>query len=188
MAQSEVPDPEETSGSVTESYEKHRARLQAFVKKNSREPDNADDVVQEVYVRLLRRRAEAPIRQWWAYVKKSALSVLRARHRARQHHIQCTPAELEELAQSLSHLHTEDNSESPAALEAELQGVLEELPLPCQIAFIRHRRDAWTYEQIAAELGLSRDQVKRYLARAVAHFDAYFSTDRTDRSTAKDHA
>ena len=187
--QSKAPDPEEPSGSVKESYERHRVRLREFVVANAREPDNADDVVQEVYVHLLRRRAIEPIRQWWAYLKQIALNVLRARHGAllkeERRHVHCTPTELEELAEGLRHLQTEDDSESQA-LEAELQRVLKELPLPCQIAWIRHRHDGWTYDQIAAELELSRDQVRRHLGRALAHFDAYFSTDPTDRSAEKD--
>jgi RNA polymerase sigma factor (sigma-70 family) len=105
----------------------------------------------------------------------------------KQRYVNRTPTELEDLAEILNHLRMEDDSESQV-LEAELQRVLEKLPRPSQIAWIRHRRDGWEYAQIAEELGLSYHQARRHLRQAMAHCDAYFATDPTRQSSAKDRA
>ena len=41
------------------------------------------------------------------------------------------------------------------------------LPVRCRRALILQRRDGWTYDEIAVELGVSRSMVKKYLRRAL---------------------
>jgi len=65
----------------------------------------------------------------------------------------------------------------------ELLEALEGLPAATQIAIVRSRRDGWTYEQIALELGVTPHMVKNHIGRAIAHFHAYF--ERTDRQSAE---
>jgi len=67
--------------------------------------------------------------------------------------------------------------------EDELLRVLEGLPVATQIAIVRSRRDGWTYEQIAVELGVTPHMVKHHIGRAISHFVAYFR--QVDRESAE---
>ena len=47
--------------------------------------------------------------------------------------------------------------------------MLEHLNPKCRAALILQRRDGLTVDEIAAELGLSRGMVKKYLAKGLTH-------------------
>ena len=44
---------------------------------------------------------------------------------------------------------------------------INELPKRCRRALILHRRDGWTYDEIAADLEVSRSMVTKYLRKAL---------------------
>ncbi|WP_020483316.1 sigma-70 family RNA polymerase sigma factor [Methylomonas sp. MK1] len=52
---------------------------------------------------------------------------------------------------------------------AALQQALDELPQACRSVFLLHGVDGLTYTQIAERLGISKSQVNKLLAKAMAH-------------------
>ncbi|OAI09005.1 RNA polymerase subunit sigma-24 [Methylomonas methanica] len=52
---------------------------------------------------------------------------------------------------------------------AALQHALDELPPACRSVFLLHGVDGLTYTQIAERLGISKSQVNKLLAKAMAH-------------------
>ncbi len=126
-----------------------------------------EDLAQEVYLRLLRLKRVHPIRNPRAYLFRVAASVLADLYRRRSARIRTVPwaADTVELVPSpeRSALQT---AVSRQRLER-LDRVLGELPKRCRRALILHRRDGWTYEEIAVELGVSKSMVKKYLQKAL---------------------
>jgi RNA polymerase sigma-70 factor (ECF subfamily) len=53
---------------------------------------------------------------------------------------------------------------------ATLRRALDELPPRPRAAFLMHRRDGITIEEIGRRLGVSRAMAKKYLAKALVHF------------------
>jgi RNA polymerase sigma factor (sigma-70 family) len=190
-AHSNASDPDEMYGSLELSYRQYRAELQIFLARRARQSVNVEDLVQEVYERLLRYPSLAPIKDPKAYLFQSALNVLRAAHlkawTEEKRYVNCEPAELERRAEALSSLWIQEDGGHELA-EEELTHVLNQLPRGCRVALVRQRRDGWTYQQIAQELGVSAHTVKDYLAKAYEHFRIHFSMKPTDRQAAKDRS
>jgi RNA polymerase sigma-70 factor (ECF subfamily) len=175
VAHPSAPEPEGAAGSVEISFRQYRAELRTFFARRARRSANVEDLVQEVYERLLRRKASEPIRDPEAYVFQVARNVLRAANReaSREQHqyLSCDPVELEGRVEGLRHLW----------IQEEIERVLNQLPRGCRVALLRQRRDGWTYQQIADELGVSINTVKDYLGKAFNHFRIYFSLHSGDR-------
>jgi RNA polymerase sigma-70 factor (ECF subfamily) len=142
----------------------------------SRLPNAADapDLVQEVYLRLLRIDRPDLIRCPEAYLFTIAA------HIAHEHTLRKSTRPL--------HIALEDTSpdDLPADVEAfasptpehvtlqrervqRLECVLSQLSPKARATLVWHRRDGQTYNEIGERLGVSRNMVKKYLAQALAH-------------------
>jgi RNA polymerase sigma-70 factor (ECF subfamily) len=140
-------------------------------------------LVQAVYERLLKYPSQAPIRNPEAYVFQTARNVLYAANRAaateQRRYISCEPAELEGRIEESRSLWVQEEGGAELVAE-EFERVLNQLPRGCRVALVRQRRDGWTHQQIADELGVSINTVKDYLGKAFNHFRIHFSLHRAD--------
>jgi RNA polymerase sigma-70 factor (ECF subfamily) len=167
-------------GSLADSYKLYRAELRAYFAQGlRRRPAAAEDLLQVMYERLLRNPPSAPVRDPEGYLFACARNVLREAqredHRERERYLSCQNQELELFAQGLSRLWVQEEG-GQAMAEEEFNRILNQLPRACRVALLRHRRDARTYAEIAAELGVSTAMVKVYLSKALNHFRMAFST------------
>lgn len=145
----------------------HGQRLRRFLFARVRNAADTSDLVQEVYLRLLRVDDHETIRMPEAYIFALANHVL-YQYRLRQ----ARSNEGAELLDVLSDAHAElENdplvqSHNQQQIE-ELEEVLKDLSPKARATLILHRRDGLTLEQIGSQLGVSRPMVKKYLARAL---------------------
>jgi RNA polymerase sigma factor (sigma-70 family) len=130
---------------------------------------DAPDLVQEVYLRLLRLSSHETIRSPQAYAFTVAFHVL-------HEHKLASALVPESVDPTELLLGFEAGPEDDPALQAErrqrialIDRSLRALPRNVHAAFVLHRRFGFTVDEIAAQLGVSRGMVKKYLARAVAH-------------------
>jgi len=166
-----APDNSRVADPVWESF---YADLRKFVSRQLGGRQDTDDVVQEIYREVLISRSIEVTnpRAWiWKIAWRVVNEAFKREKQHRHHQVAADPEVLEALAYK-------DHTVIPSIdmqLEArdEVLAALNELPLAAQIAIVRSRRDGWTYERIAAELGVSRNMVKKHIVRAIAHFDAY---------------
>ena len=63
----------------------------------------------------------------------------------------------------------------------EFDRILERLPRNCQKALLHQRRDGWSYQRIAQELGVSPSTVKDYIVEALTAFRTHFPAITDDR-------
>jgi len=155
---------------VAEIARQHGGRLRRFLAARLRTAAaEAPDLVQEVYLRLLRISSPEVIRSPQAYAFTIAFHVL--------HEHNLASALIPESVDPVE-LLTDVGSgpEDDPALQAErrqrilhIDRSLRSLPRNVHAAFVLHRRFGFTVDEIAAKLGVSRGMVKKYLARAVAH-------------------
>ena len=125
------------------------------------------DLVQEVFLRLLRINEHETIRSPEAYLITIATHVLHQhamREAARPEAVEITGI-AEEVAGE------QDPAEQAELLQRlrDLERTLGKLSPKARAALILHRRDGYSLEEIAHELGLSRGMAKKYLAQALAH-------------------
>jgi RNA polymerase sigma factor (sigma-70 family) len=145
----------------------HGPRLRRFLHARVRNAADANDLVQEVYLRLLRVDDHETIRMPEAYVFALANHVL-YQYRLKQSR-SLEPAEmLEAMAEAQTAFENDPQvqSENQQRIE-ELENVLDHLSPKARATLIMHRRDGLTLEQIGAKLGISRPMVKKYLAKAL---------------------
>ena len=154
---------------VTGLVASHGTQLRRFVFARSRNLADVPDIVQEVYLRMLRIPNIDSIRSPEAYLFTVA------QHVVQQHTMSqsATPPAVE-LAQLLNEPATTYDCDPSLALEAQqslerLQGALEELSPKARATFMLHRRDGLSFDEIAARLETSRPMVKKYLMKALLH-------------------
>lgn len=155
---------------VEELVASHGERLRRFLRTRVRNPADIPDIIQEVFLRLLRVPNHETIRAPEAYIFTVA------HHVAQQHTLQSAAgAGSIELGQVLSELGAV--TEADPALEVtarqcleELDDALGELSPKIQATFLLYRRDGVSMDEIGQRLGISRPMAKKYLVKALAHF------------------
>jgi RNA polymerase sigma factor (sigma-70 family) len=145
-----------------------RVPLIRYFGKRIREAYDVDDLVQEVFVRLMRQAALDEVQQIDSYVFQTAANVIRdrARHQAARHyrdHDELSKVELptNDLTPERVLLGTEMLSRAVAALE--------ELPANTRRVFVLRRYEGMHHDEIAAHLGISVAGVRFHMEKAKAH-------------------
>jgi len=148
---------------------KHRAVLRRYFRKRAPSGE-VEDLIQDVFVRLLARRASDPIEDPERYIFRIAATVLVERHRREAlekaaHAARGADAdELETLSPERIVIGAESLNRILAALE--------KLPPRTRDAFILHRFENMTYDAIARRLGVTTSGVEKLMMRALAHLGA----------------
>lgn len=158
---------EEKRSFVTAMAAQHGPRLRRFLLARVRNAADASDLVQEVYLRLLRVEHHESIRMPEAYI------IALANHVLYQYRLKASRAiEPAELADALEHAQALHDNEPQLKSETrqhldEVQLVLQSLSPKAQAAMTLHWRDGLTLNEVAERLGVSRHMVKKYLAKAL---------------------
>ena len=132
--------------------------------------DDARDLAQEAYLRLLRLKGDHYIRHPEAYLFRIASNLVHEYWlAARSDSIDatCEPDDLPSTLQSPEMLASQQET------LGELKRAIQFLPPIQQAVIVLHRRDGKTYVEIATELGISRDMVKKHLSKALARCRQY---------------
>jgi len=145
--------------------QKHRASLQRYFERRVKNRVEAEDLIQEVFLRLARRADFASIAFIDGYLFEVAASVFQDRMRHRR--------------SRAMHLHDEyRESDSPEEFSAErvligresvsqVARALQELPERTRMAFVLHRFEGLRHPEIAERLGVSVSAVEKYVIRAL---------------------
>lgn len=152
---------------VTDIATQHGRKLRRYLAARLRNAADVPDLVQEVFLRLMRIERHESIRNPEAYVMTVAGHVLH-QHTLR---LASTPERLSAV-DVLVDLQQAIESDPVTRIDAErrlqeLDRALERLAPNLHATFVLHRRDGMTLEEIAKILGVSRSMVKKYLAKAV---------------------
>ncbi len=164
---------------VTELYARYRKELREFFARRGR-PQEADDLLQVMFLDLLRRLPPQGLRNAQAYLFRVAWTTLHdlSRHAFREPptvSINDMPGGDAEGSRSLG-LWQEDDSNS-LIVQVQLERALSKLPAPCQVTVLRQYRDGWTYHQIAEELNVTVHAVKKHISKSLRHFSKYFNDE-----------
>lgn len=149
---------------VTEIATKHGKRLRGYVAARVRNAADVSDLVQEVFLRLLRMDQHEPIRNAEAYLMTIAGHVLH------QHHVRSAAAP--ESLEVLVDLQLGSSPAPEARVDAQrrlqsLDRILESLAPNVYASFVMRQRDGMGLQEIAERLGVSRTTVKKYLNTAM---------------------
>jgi RNA polymerase sigma factor (sigma-70 family) len=150
------------------AFEQYHAGLHSFLMRRLRSAQNAQDLAQEAYLRLLRLDRGALIRKPQAYLYRIASNlVYEFKLRERNEPVTFDSEALEHAAEFPAELpHTDDSERLIQAQQ--LEAMLSQLPPLYRAVFVLRKRDGLSYSEIARALQISVHTVKKYLARAVA--------------------
>src|SRR5688572_13599036 len=135
--------------------------LLRFLRSRLSHGDQAQDLAQEVYLRLLRMEDLRLIRNPRAFVIRLAAHAAHEWRMLARNRFQHSEDALTQL--------TAEGADPAEAMEVNarldrLSAVLQDLSPKCQAVLLMHRRDGMTYQEIAAEMNLSVAMVKKYLS------------------------
>lgn len=171
---------------LAQAYERYRAELRHFFERNARDRQTVDDLMQSMYLRLVRRALDEQVNDPQRYLFRVAWNLLNTTNRRQQTErtrtVSCQTAEFDAHADQGNALWLEDNA-GTALFQEEMNRALRELPLACQVAMLRQYRDNRTYKEIAEELGVTPHAVKKYIVRALNHFRMRFNEMRRPEDT-----
>lgn len=145
-----------------------RPSLLRFFERRVRDRVEAEDLVQDVFVRLARRGDLQNIEELGGYIFETAASVLHDRGRRRQ----VRAADAHEIFDSEKH------GGADFAPDRVLQGqerlrlasaALLQLPERTRHVFVLRRLEGMRYGDVAARLGISVSAFEKHMQRAMAH-------------------
>ena len=161
------------AGFVTSVFKTYGAELHGFLVRRLRRDQDAKDVAQEVYLRLLRLERSELVRQPHAYVYFVASQVVADfQMRASQHPVVYDSDALERRAERLAD-PLEDETAAQLEVEQELKRLLYKLSATHRHVLLLRKRDGLSLEEIAQQLGFSVHTVKKYLCQANAQIVSF---------------
>jgi RNA polymerase sigma factor (sigma-70 family) len=162
---------ESTSAEVSQLFREHNRMLVRYLTVRLQSAQEAKEVAQESYARLLQLQQPADPGSLRAYLFKIAtnLAIDRLRHRKIQRRAEEQPVLLSELSAISADLG--DPAEQLLAREqvGQLLGYLQELPTKCQRVFKLHRLEGVPQHAVAERLGFSERMVRRYVTYAMVY-------------------
>jgi RNA polymerase sigma factor (sigma-70 family) len=152
---------------VEDVVREHDDSLKSFLRRRLRVVDDAEDVAQEAYVRLLHYEGATDVRSPPALLRRIAANAANDRTRADQVRHAADHVPLEDL--DLPDLHPSAECELSAEQDlARVIAAIERLPPKCQQVFLLSRLHGFSYLEIARHCGISVKMVEKHVSRALA--------------------
>jgi len=162
---------ESTAVAVAELFREHNRVLVGYLRSRLGSLQEAKEVAQEAYVRVLQLHEPGTPGLLRAYLFKTAanLAIDRLRHRRVRQRSEEQPQLFEELNTTRGEL--DDPAEQLLAREQadQLLGYLQELPTKCQQVMNLHRFEGISQLDVSARLGISERMVRRYVTYAMVY-------------------
>lgn len=140
------------------------ARVKAALKRRGRTDHDAEDILQEAWLRLARYERDHPVDQPEAFLMRTALNLSIDMHRGRQHRGD------EVALDDVVIIDTTPSAESVLLARervARLSVCLGRLPDKTRTIFLAHRLEGHTDQEIARDHQLSVSTVEQHIAKAV---------------------
>jgi RNA polymerase sigma-70 factor (ECF subfamily) len=168
-----VKKPASTAGFVSSVFRAYGAELQRYLARCLHHRQDAADLAQEVYLRLLRLERSELIREPHAYVYFVASQVVADfRMRASKQPVVYDSEAVEHSVEHPAELRRNEIGDRVEG-EQELKRLLYKLPATHRQVLLLYRQDGLSLEEIAQELELSVHTIKKYLCHANAQIVSF---------------
>ncbi len=155
---------------IEKLFLEHNGALLRFLTARTGSAQDARDVAQEAYVKLLSLDQPETVGYLRAYLYSTASNLVK--NRLKHHHRR-------ERADPLLFFDFQEDQGGPSPESASaasqrlaiVAAAIDELPPICRRAFVMRKFDGLDLEHIAARLNLNVRSIKRYMARAMEHLD-----------------
>jgi RNA polymerase sigma factor (sigma-70 family) len=148
--------------------ERFRAPLLAFFRRRVNVADDAEDLLQETFVRLAKPGRLESVDNVEAYIFQIAANLVRERARRRAVRGSDQQIEIDESFADEQVFSPARILEGKDAIER-IMVALKELPERVRTIFILQRFEGMTYQEVASKLDLSQSAIEKNMSRAIAH-------------------
>jgi RNA polymerase sigma factor (sigma-70 family) len=161
-----------TSNFAGAAFRDHAVELQRFLIRRVGHAQDADDLAQEVFARLLRVRDAELVRKPLAYLIGIATHVVREFRQRKQHErVLFDSPVADDLCENPQHPAQRGVAEQ-LELQQWLNSALTQLPPTHQLVLLLVKRDGLSYAEAARKAGLSVHTIEKYVVEARARLRA----------------
>lgn len=156
------------SALAAEAFRNYARDLHQYLRRRLRDPQKAEDVVQEVFARLVRVPRLDLIRKPHSYLFGIAFHVIREmRLQEEKEPVSYDSATVDDAAERPVIVEFNDAADQ-LNVATQLERALARLPLIHRALVLMCKRDGMTYEEAAAATGISVHMVEKHLIQARA--------------------
>jgi RNA polymerase sigma factor (sigma-70 family) len=151
---------------VDRLFREHNEALIRFLQARLRSPQEAHEVAQEAYVRLLSLDEPGAVSYLRAFLFKTAANLAVDRLRREDLHLRATALP---LFHEFADVRTPERRAAAAQTRERLERLVAALPEKCRRVFVLHRVHGRDVDSIAREMNLSKRMVQTYIVRALLY-------------------
>ncbi len=152
---------------VGEHFDTYRRDILTFLRRRVRSPEQAEDLLQQVFLKVMQRPDLSEIRNPEAYLRASARHVLADFYRSQNARDKGIVLEFQEFRHA-DETWSPGNSLQNGEFFDRLAAVLDSLSSQVQKAFVLSRIYGYTYSEIGRALSISPRTVEKHVAKATA--------------------
>lgn len=156
---------------IARIYENEAPKLRRYFRARLRSSDEAGDLVQEAFARLLRVMGRETPSRPAAYLQRIARNLLFNRTKRLETQMSSLHVSFDDGYEHATAPDQSDRIEVDDIMRI-YRRALAELPDRTKQVFLLHRVDELTYREIGERLGISIPTVQYHVARALSHIDA----------------
>ena len=172
------PDHEESRAQVVERlFREHNEALLRFLRGRVGSHNEALEVAQEAYVRLLSLDQPGAVSYLRAFLFKTAANIAIDRRRRHQNYDRVAGRQ---LFAELTENRTPERQLSGEQTLRHLGILIEAMPAKCRESFVMNQIQGLDAATIAAQLGITDSMVRKYVVRALLHCRQYMDIERND--------
>src|SRR5258708_854705 len=143
--------------------------LKKFLRRRGESRENADDLIQEAFLRLHLYCRSSETHQQEAFLRRTLLNLVVDRHR-KEHSERYVAEKPEELSGGLALIDLRPTPDEEFAVQERLikvEALLNSLAPRTREVFVMHRLEGYSCGQIAKQFEISVSAVEKHIARAV---------------------
>jgi len=147
---------------ITEIYNRYWRKLLAIAYNHTKDKSSAEEIVQDVLIKLWDRKAELQINSLSGYLATAVkYTVLNFIYRERRR------SEIASKMYAIDDFDCDDEKIYASFLEEYISGVVDDLPEKCRLVFRCSREQGKNIPQIAFELNIAEKTVEAHLTKAL---------------------
>jgi RNA polymerase sigma factor (sigma-70 family) len=172
------PEPGESRAQVVERlFREHNEALIRFLRGRVESHQEAREVAQEAYVRLLSLDQPEAVSYLRAFLFKTAANIAIDRRRRHQHFDKVAGAQ---LFAELTENRTPERQLSGEQTLRQLGIIIESMPAKCRESFVLNQIQGLDAATIATQLGITDSMVRKYVVRALLHCRQFMDVESND--------
>lgn len=171
---------ERTKSALIEAYMEKRGELRRFLVARFRDDTLADDILQEIFLKLERTNFDKPVENMGAFLYRVANN-LALDHRKMNIRQQTREKNWgEATSHQVSGEPVDESVDVAASIDARkkvrrIMSLLEELPPQCRRVFTAHKFEGLSHSQVAERLEISRSTVEKHMSKALKYLILHLS-------------